>query len=396
MKWDVAIVGGGPAGCFLGRNLAKEGLDVVIIEEHEEIGSNVCCAGIVGASGLQEIGIKPGKWVLGELKRAVFYPPSGEPAKFGRKKTEAFVVDRSLFDMWLGEEAAKAGAAVLLNTRCTGVKLGKDWQGLLLEGADGGWLKARLVVGADGPASVVARAAGLRSLKGVTRCAQVECKADVDASTAEVYLSKKFAPGFFGWAVRAGEKTRIGLGTTEGNPVKLLQSFMKHHPVMSAKISNVKTTGYCAAPIPPPFSTKICADGVILVGDAAGQVKPLTGGGIYLGLSCARIASDVVAKTLDHPSGKNLAEYESRVKKKFGMEVQMGLRGRRAFQRMSDDDLKAVVELLRDEDVKKLVDDNFSFDDHGKLLGALVKNAPAILRKVGARRLVKFARLFLT
>ncbi|MEW6222551.1 MAG: NAD(P)/FAD-dependent oxidoreductase [Candidatus Hadarchaeota archaeon] len=395
MKWDVAIVGGGPAGCFLGKSLAQEGIEVVIIEEHEEIGSNVCCAGIVGASGLQELGIKPGKWVVGKLRRAVFFPPSGEPAEFGRGRLEAFVVDRHKFDRWLGEEAAKAGAAILQNTRCSGVKFGRE-HALTLQGDGGGELKARLVVGADGPASVVARDAGLGNLKGATRCAQVECKADVEAGTAEVYLSKKFAPGFFGWAVKAGGKSRIGLGTTEGNPVKLLQSFMQNHPVMSAKIPSTKIAGYCAAPIPPPFSTRTCADGVILVGDAAGQVKPLTGGGIYLGLSCAKIASDVAVKVLGEPSWKNLAEYESRVRKKFGMEVQMGLRARRAFQRMSDDDLDAVVELLRDEDVKKLVDENFSFDDHGKLLVALMKNAPGILRKVGAMRLVKFARLFLT
>lgn len=395
MKWDVTIVGAGPAGCYLGKLLAQEGLEVAIVEEHGEIGDPVCCAGIVGVRGLKELGIKPGKWVLERLKRTVIFPPSGEPVEIGRGKLEAVVVDRAEFDRALGTEAAEAGANFLLKTRCVGVKLGKE-QTLLLEGASGGELKTRLVVGADGPASVVARGAGLSKPGGETRCAQVECLTNVRHDTAEIYLGRKFAPGFFGWAVRAGETSRIGLGATEGNPAMLLRSFLMDHPVISRKFSESRILSSCAAPIPAPFSSKVYSDGVLLVGDAAGHVKPLTGGGIYMGLSCARIAAPVVAEALrKEPSKKALQAYERGIKKKFGMEVELGLRARRAFCQMSDDDLNVMVGLLRDEEVRKIVSENFDFDNHGKLLRALLAKAPGILRKVGAKRLLRVARLFL-
>jgi len=395
MKLDVAIVGGGPAGCFLGKLLVQEGLEVAIIEEHGEIGNPAHCAGIVGAGGLNELGIRPGKWVLEKLKRAVIFPPSGEPVEIGRGKLEAFVIDRAEFDRSLETEAANAGATFILKTKCVGVKFGRE-QTLLLEGASGGELKAKLVVGADGPVSIVAREAGLSKPGGETRCAQVECHADVRSGTAEVYLSRKFAPGFFGWAVRAGETCRIGLGATEGNPTELLRSFLNDRPVISCKFNESRILNSFAAPIPAPFSSKVYSDGALLVGDAAGQVKPLTGGGIYMGLSCAKIAAPVVVKALQkEPSKKSLQTYEKGIKKKFGMEIELGLRARRAFCKMSDEDLDALVGLLRDEDVKEIVNKNFDFDDHGKLLRALLVKAPGILRKVGAKRLLRGARLFL-
>ena len=394
MKWDVAIVGGGPAGCFLGKLLAKEGLEVAIVEEHGEIGNPVCCAGIVGSKGLEELGIRPGRWVQEKLKRAVFFPPSGEPVEIGRGKLEAFVIDRAEFDRTLGTEAAKAGATLLLKTKCVGVKFGQE-QTLLLEGANGGSLKTRLVVGADGPTSVVARTAGLSKPGGETRCAQVECHAEVPSGTAEVYLGRKFAPGFFGWAVRAGETCRIGLGATEGNPVAFLESFLRDHPAIFGRVNESKMS-LCAAPIPSPFASKVYSDGVLLVGDAAGHVKPLTGGGIYMGLSCAKIAAPVVVEALQkEPSKKALQAYASGVKKKFGMEIELGLRARRAFCKMSDEDLDALAGLLRDEDVQEIVNKNFDFDDHGKLLRALLVKAPGILRKVGTKRLLRVVRLFL-
>jgi flavin-dependent dehydrogenase len=295
----------------------------------------------------------------------------------------------------LGAEAANAGATLLLKTKCVGAKFGQE-QTLLLEGANGGSLKARIAVGADGPTSVVAKEAGLSRPGGGIRCAQVECHAEVHSGTAEIYLGRKFAPGFFGWAVRAGETCRIGLGATEGNPVMLLRSFLRGHPVISCKFSESRILSSCAAPIPTPFSSKVYSDGVLLVGDAAGQVKPLTGGGVYMGLSCARIAAPVVAEALrKEPSKKALQPYEREIKKKFGMEIELGLRARRAFCQMPDEDLDALVGLLRDEDVKEIVNENFDFDNHGKLLRALLVKAPKILRKVGAKRLLRGARLFL-
>ncbi|MDI6642753.1 MAG: NAD(P)/FAD-dependent oxidoreductase [Candidatus Hodarchaeaceae archaeon] len=390
MRTDVAIVGGGPAGCFAAGLIAERGFDVVVVEEHGEVGNPACCAGIVGAKGFEELGIKPGRWVLGKLRRAVIYPPSNQPVELTRGKVEAFVIDRAEFDRSLAKEAARAGAIFLLKTRCVDLKLGRE-PILKLRGIEGGELSARLVVGADGPTSTVARSAGLLKSNRHLKCAQAEFVAETQADAAEVYFGRSFAPGFFGWLVQAGDVCRVGLGCAEGNPLQMLRSLVKKHPVVSKKLAGGQVLNVCVGIIPKPLSRRLCTDRVLLVGDAAGQVKPLTGGGVYIGLSCAKLAAEVATRALEaEPNEKALRPYARAVKDKFGREFELGLRARRAFERMSDEDLDTILGLLGRDDVKKLVLKNFDFDHHGRLIRSLVAKAPEILRELGLRRILKY------
>ena len=392
MRADVAVVGAGPAGCFVGGILAKRGFDVVIVEEHAEVGNPVCCAGIVSASGLRELGIRPGEWILGKLRRAVIYPPSNQPIELTRDRVEAFVVDRAEFDRSLAEEAARAGAKFFLRSRCTGVKLSGE-PVLDVKGTRGGQLRARLVVGADGPASVIARKAGLVRAGRFLRSAQMEVLADTPEDTAEVYFGRSFAPGFFGWLVQAGDLTRAGVCCVEGDPLRMLHSFLRKHPVVSKKLSWGKVLNVCVGPIPESWSRKIYADRLMLVGDAAGQVKPLTGGGIYLGLSCARIAAEVAVRALEgEPNRRALQAYERAVEGRFGEEFKLGLRARRIFEQMPDEEIDAILGLLQREDIRELVLKNFDFDHHGRLVRVLAPEVPAILKELGIKRALRYAR----
>lgn len=392
MRADVAVVGGGPAGCFVGGILAKHGFDVVIVEEHAEVGNPVCCAGIVSVSGLRELGIKPGEWVLGKLRRAVIYPPSNEPIELTRGKVEALVVDRAEFDRSLARDAARAGAKFFFKSRCTGVKLGGE-PVLDVKGIQGGQLRSRLVIGADGPASVIARKAGLVKSRKFLKGAQMEIMADTPDDAAEVYFGSSFAPGFFGWLVRAGDVTRAGVCCVEGNPLRMLYNFVGKHPVVSKKLSGGKVLNVCIGPIPESCSGKIYADRLMLVGDAAGQVKPLTGGGIYLGLSCARMAAEVAVRALENePDQRALQAYGRAVENRFGEEFRLGLRARRVFEQMPDEEVNAILKLLLREDIRELVLKNFDFDHHGKLVRTLVPEMPRILKELGIKRAMKYAR----
>jgi geranylgeranyl reductase family protein len=392
MRADVAVVGGGPAGCFVGGILAKRGLDVVIVEEHAEVGNPVCCAGIVSVSGLRELGIKPGEWVLGKLRRAVIYPPSNEPIELTQGKVEAFVVDRAEFDRSLARDAARAGAKFFFKSRCTEVKL-RGEPVLDVKGIQGGQLRARLVIGADGPASVIARKAGLVRSRKFLKGAQMEIIADTPEDAAEVYFGRSFAPGFFGWLVRAGDVTRAGICCARGDPLRMLYNFVEKHPVVSEKLSGGKVLNLCIGPIPESWSRKIYADRLMLVGDAAGQLKPLTGGGIYLGLSCARMAAEVAVRALEgEPDRKALQAYERAVEGSFGEEFRLGLRTRRVFEQMPDEEVNAVLGLLLREDIRELVLKNFDFDYHGRLVRALVPEMPRILKELGIKRALKYTR----
>lgn len=392
MRADVVVVGGGPAGCFVGGLLAKRGLDVVIIEEHAEVGNPVCCTGIVSVSGLGELGIKPGKWVLGKLRRAVVYPPSNEPIELTRGRVEAFVVDRAEFDRSLAKEAARAGAKFFFKSRCTGVKLSGE-PVLDVKGLQGGQLRARLVIGADGPASIVAQKSGLIRSRKFLKGAQMEVLSDIPDDVAEVYFGRSFAPGFFGWLVRAGEVTRAGICCVVGNPLRMLRNFIEKHPVVSKKLNRGKTMNLSIGPIPGSWSRKICADHLMLVGDAAGHVKPLTGGGIYIGLSCARMAAEVAVRALEgEPDRKALQAYERLVEERFGEEFRLGLRARRVLEQMSDEEVNAVLGLLMKGDIRELVLKNFDFDRPGRLVGILMPEMPRILQRLGIKRALKYAR----
>lgn len=393
LKTDVAIIGGGPAGCFLGKTLAENGVEVTIIEEHPQVGNPSCCAGVVGAKGLQELGISDGSWVLDKLDKTKIYPPSGEAVEIGRGKSEALVIDRAEFDRWLARGAARAGANFLLKTKCVDLKLGAN-PTLKVKGEIDGEIEAKLIVGADGPASVVARKIGLPKSERFIRCAQVEVTGKIPKKTAEIYLGHDVSPGFFGWGFNAGGTCRVGLGCTDGNPVGLLRKFLSG-PKISKRIRQSGELQFCSGIIPQAFSRKIQSEGVLLVGDAAGQVKPLTGGGIYPGLACSKMASEAIAEFMEKNDQKTLQNYPHEVKKKFGLEVELASRARRVFEGMSDEDLDQLVALLGQEDVRGIVERNLEFDRHGKLIQALIPKLPKILKRAGAKRLFKFAKAFL-
>jgi geranylgeranyl reductase family protein len=374
--------------------LAKRGLSVTVVEEHAEIGHPMCCAGIVGARGLDELNLKLNDLILNELRGAIIYPPSGEPVNLTRGKTEAYVIDRASFDRKLAARAARSGADFLLRTRCSDVSLRREKVTLRIKkGGRKIQLQARLVIGADGASSLIAQKSGLLKSPNHIQCAQGEVPAEMGPETVELYFGREFASGFFGWMTPAGDVCRVGLGTQEGNAAKKLLNFMRSHPIAAGKLKETKLVHFAVGLIPEPMTRKIHGERIMLVGDAAGQVKPLTGGGIYMGLSCARLAADVATKALeDEPSSKNLREYERVVNQKFGREFELGMRARRILQQMSDEDLDAVFRVLAQPNVQKLVLKHADFDHHSVLLKALMRKGPSLLRKIGARRLIKYLR----
>lgn len=394
---DITIVGGGPAGCFTASKLAEQGFEVTILEEHAETGQPMSCAGIVGAEGLKEIGLDPKRWALSELRGANLYTPSGKSIHLTRDKVEAYVINRSKFDRDLAESAVRAGAELLLETKCTDISF-KD-KGVSLktrtqESSDRE-IRTKLVIGADGANSLVARKAGLIEEFNLINCAQIETLADIGENTAEVYFGRKSSPGFFAWIIPAGEAFRVGLGSTEGGAAQKLFKFIRNHPIASQKVGK-KHFSLTIGQIPKPKSRKIHGERVILVGDAAGHVKPITGGGLYLGLSCASLAVDVVSQALeDEPSKENLADYEKSVNEEFGREFEFGLRAQNIFREMPDEDLDEVLSLLSKPEIRNLVLEHADFDHHSELFKALIKEGPTLLSSIGARKALKYmARFF--
>lgn len=391
---DVIVVGAGPMGCYFGGRLADEGLEVTILEEHNQIGHPMCCAGIVGAQGLKEVGLDPEDWSLNPLEAGVFNSPNGQSIRLSRGRTEAHAIDRAKFDEDLVKRSVSKGAEIWVSSKCTGVSLEEEKVKVKVERRGGSEvLEGRMVVGADGANSTVAKEFGLVKDFEPTVGAQVEVVKKEEDRKAKVYFGNSISKDFFAWVVPAGDVYRVGLGDRTGNVVQRLLKFLKDTPITNKVDGAIKlTTGV----IPKPSSRKIYDDRVLLVGDAAGQVKPLTGGGLYMGLKCALMGSETALRALEEePKEELLSGYAEKVKQEFGMEFEWGNRLRRSYSQMSDEDISELFELFKVPEVKEVILENADFDHHAKLIDALVEEGPSLIGKIGAGRLFKYLGMFL-
>ena len=314
------VVGAGPAGLIAAREAAKRGVDVLVLEEHAQVGLPVECAGLISLRGLKAIGVYWAKkrFVLNELRAATFYSPSGLELRVEAPEPVACVVDRHELDATLAEQAMRAGAEVELGklVRKVSVRPG----GVQLEG-DWGSTRCELVIVAEGFRSRLVRQLGLRGLdwRKVLPASQVEVLApDVDEEGVEVRLGRRIAPGFFAWIIPLGDgRARVGLACRGADPRAMLRAFLKHRFGLRGVRTPYSGSVLKCGPIPKTYAVR-----ALVVGDAAGQAKPTTGGGIVLGGLCASIAGQVAAEAVEAGdfSERFLSSYELRWRRLLGAE----------------------------------------------------------------------------
>jgi flavin-dependent dehydrogenase len=188
----------------------------------------------------------------------------------------------------------------------------------------------------------------------VLTCAQAEVCADVaDPDFVDLYVGGGVAPNFFAWAIPTGSGTvRVGLCSTERS-TDLLGPVIER--ISQRYASSFLQFAVGALPIGPPSNT--VTDGILIVGDAAGQVKPTSGGGIYPGTLCAKIAGSVAGQAVgkNDTSKKALMAYEEQWRAEVGSELETGLRIREVLNRLSDDDLNFLIRTLDDEKMLELI-----------------------------------------
>lgn len=393
---DVIIVGGGPIGCFTGEKLSEKGLEVTILEEDKNIGHPMCCAGIVGHRGMKEVGIDPEKWSANKLTGGTVFSPKMEKVNMSRNKLEAHCIKRSEFDKGRAIEAVKKGAEIKLEARCTDVTVKKDKVKVDVRKDDEEKkLEARTVVGADGGNSLVARELDLIKEFSPLSGAQAQIIWEGSGKNAKIFFSNKWSENFFAWVVPAGNVLRVGLCDKGKNVRKKLHQFIKDNPALPENASQ-KITSFTTDIIPQSGKRKIFSDRALLVGDAAGQIKPLTGGGIYMGMSCAKIAAEVLYKSLEkEPNEKALSKYGKRVEEKFGREYELGNRVMNVLSNMEDEDIENFFQLLKEEEFQETILKNFKFDEHSHLLKKLIRKLPHIANSVGIINSLKYLKWFL-
>jgi len=349
-KVNVAVIGGGPAGAIVAQETAKEGLRTVLFERAPN--APLRCAGLISMRAAEELGV-PEDLILEEIHGGVVHGPKGNEVALTAPEAKAVVIDRQRFDAHLRERARTAGAAVLEGASAFG------WDGEVLHTSVGEF-RPEILVGADGAVSSVARWAGLPEPREIL----VAYQAEIDARPrypghVEVFLGRDIAPGFFAWAIPAGEVLRVGLATTEkGHGLLLFQSFI------AKKFPNLRvlSTSGGLIPIGPPTPTSI--ERVFLVGDAAAQVKPITGGGLYYGGRAAALLGRLIV-------AGNPREYEQRWREWIGREIEFGLRARRGFLSLSDNELDFLVSLLEDRALSAFLLERGDMDYPSRLIPEL-------------------------
>jgi len=350
------------------HKLAEMGHETTVLEQKKTPGEHVCCTGIIGQECVAGFDIDE-KVVFRQANSAKLFSPSGKLLRLWRPEAQASTVDRAAFDLAMADRAQAKGARYMLDSRVQNIEVKENGVRVDVTHQEGrSSLEARAVVIATGFGSKLAERLGLGKPGDFVIGAQAEVLASVDE--LEVYFGQEIAPGFFAWLVPTSpHKALVGL-LSRHNPGFYLAKFMSSLQARGEIDSTGADTSYNGIPLKP--LAKTYADRLVVVGDAAGQVKPTTGGGIYYGLLCADIAAGVLHRALasNNLTTRSLAAYEQEWKSKLSQELRIGYWARKFYERLSDRQIDRIFDIIRAHGIDEA---SLSFDWHSATLLRLLK-----------------------
>jgi digeranylgeranylglycerophospholipid reductase len=370
---DVVVIGGGPVGSRLAYRLAALGYQVYVFEKRSEIGGKPCCTGIVSQECISTFDI-PTEVILGQVNSAKVFSPSGESIRFCRPETKAAIINRPAFDRAMARKAQMQGVKYKLSSTVLDITV--QTHGVLIRGEEKGTnqeYEARAAVLATGFNAPLVKGLGFGQVGYFTAGAQAELQVR-GVNEVEVYFDQKLARGFFAWLVPT-QDGRCFAGLMSRNSCGYyLREWLKKLERQGKIMPQKHQIAYGGIPLKPLSRT--FGDRLLVVGDAAGQVKSTTGGGIYFGMLCADIAAETLHDALrvgDFSAGR-LSRYEQDWRKTLGRELSREYYARRLFQRLSDHQIDIIFSWIKSTDmVEFLLKENISFDWHGGLMLHLLK-----------------------
>ncbi|MDP2729488.1 MAG: NAD(P)/FAD-dependent oxidoreductase [Dehalococcoidales bacterium] len=383
--YDVAIIGAGPSGSWLASRLAERGHQVVVLEQKKGWGEPICCTGIVSQECVEHYAIEDSV-IFRRANSARVFSPSGKLLRLWRPEPQACILDRPALNLSLARRAQEKGAEYRLNTPVRGIEVEDNAVSIKTGDGEGQVeaVKARAAVIATGFGSKLVEGLGLGKFGDAVAGAQAEVATN-GVDEVEVYLGQQIAPAFFAWLVPTlPQRAIVGLLSRRrpGFYLKNLISSLK----AQGKITSVETgLSYGGIPLRPP--ARSYSDRVVVVGTAAGQVKPTTGGGVYYGLLCADIAADNLGQALknDALSARNLANYEKEWRERLGWELRIGYWARKFYERLSDGQVDRIFDIIKNNGIDEalLKSDDLTFDSHGK----------AVLKLIGYKALSRIVEI---
>jgi digeranylgeranylglycerophospholipid reductase len=351
-KYNLIIIGAGPAGSMAAKTAAELDLSVLIVESRLQIGVPVQCAEGVSEKQLDKlIDVKP-RHIAKKIKGFEIYSPD---------KTKVFVngngyvLERKIFDRWLAEKAIKAGAEIIIGAKAIGLAKNEKDIAVKIKSSEKEYnLSADIVIGADGPASIVGKWAGINTdldSSDVMVCQQFIAAGIENLDCAECYMGNEIAPAGYAWVFPKSENTaNVGMGIPSEkikSGISVLEYLKKF---VGNRFPNCQIIEETSGGVPVGLIKNIVADKTILVGDAARIVNPISGGGIIngmkSGIAAAEIAKEAIAR--GDTSANKLSEYEKIIWEEFNKTNEKLLKVKKVVQKLTDEELNQLARSLKD------------------------------------------------
>lgn len=361
-QYDVLVIGAGPSGSIAAKTAAENGMNVLMVEKRQEIGTPVRCAEGISSKPLARF-IKPDpKWICAEIKGGRVYSPDGNFAEI-TEPGSGFILERKIFDRELAYQAAQAGAEVWVKSRAIDlIKENGSIKGAFIRRRDGDYkIQASVVIGADGVESKAGKWAGIDTTckpNDLDTCVQylMTGLGDIDQEYCHFFLGKDMAPRGYAWIFPKGNDcANVGIGI-DGNidnetAANYLNKFVKE------KLPNASILGMVAGCVPiAGMLSDAVRDGFMLIGDAAHQNDPVSGGGIINGMIAGEIAGEIAAKAIrkGDVSASVLAEYDKLWHKEVGQTFKHLRRIREGVLKFSDETYNSIANILSSKEGKKV------------------------------------------
>ncbi|MCJ7553431.1 MAG: NAD(P)/FAD-dependent oxidoreductase [Ignavibacteriaceae bacterium] len=376
-NYDIIVVGAGPAGSMAARFAAEQGVSVLILEKDRDVGYPVRCGEAISKAGVEEFISSDEKWIAAKISKFSLNAPDGSEViiDFGEA---GYVLERKIFDYELARTAADAGAEILTRAyandllfddgKVSGVKY--EYQGEQKE------VKAKVVIAADGVESRVGRWAGLKThidFRDMESAVQITAaNIPINQDTLYFYFGKDVAPNGYFWIFPKGQnKANIGLGISGliGKD-KSAQSF--HDDFMNKHYPNAPILTKIVGGIPCSITLdKISAPGIMLVGDAARQVNPLSGGGIASGMIGGKIAGTIAGEAVKMNKLDHILTYDKAWHDRLGKRHETYNRIKEGIYNFSDDKFNSIAHSVLKIPIEKRT--------LGKVFTTALVNSPSLL-----------------
>ena len=367
-EYDVVIAGGSISGLLTAREIARNGNSVLVLEEGFEIGTPDHCGGLVSKTALNDLGINPSQKTFDStIRSAQIFSPSGKNITIDSKNQNVVVVGRRELDKQAALQAQKLGAEIMVNASY----MKKTDSGVKTSIGD---INCKVVVDCRGVNALLNN-----DRDGVLQSAQYEVYGDwIQDGQVEVYIDQKKYPEFFGWIIPSGNGIgKVGVAGKEINVSKTMENLLASKGNHSI-IRKIYAPIWIKGPI-----KKFTSENLVIVGDAAGQAKPTTAGGIY---SCGVggiIAGKAITKFLESKQISDLDEYQKTWINKFGKEFEKQTIARKLLRRLDNDSIDKLFNQITPEIIKEISEkDDFDFHTSSiiKMLG--LKNSVSVAQTI--------------